>query len=382
MPKSDALANAITSVKSGLDELEVAIRGRFTEESPEFTVGDTAEFLTISGAYEAATDEDKVAHIQLSRDYHPEEEDYPIEFYGDSDRNWFPVRLEGRGQGVSTIGHSEVESDVIRVHAPREGGHMAYANPFTARDFSVRGGNGNSQIRIGGMPNGVLENIILEGVGHGVHWDGTWEEMKTDNDGDEITSHSFGWRVTNVEAWGCKIGFLTEPWAGAHSTEFTGCKANACRSRGLLFQNAANCKWRGGALQLNMAFGASIRNCQSFSLRDAYIEGNGRGRDFPIELYARDADGLLIDGVRFHGINPRSVKHNYDWVQRAINIHDSVGVGITNCLGLRYGEGMISLMNDTEAEVNNIVAPDDNAPIFGYVTNDSTITGTSAKAAD
>lgn len=351
------------SPDDALGELEDAI----SDLHEPYQIGDDYEFRTVQDAYDDAMTEGVPPLLDLTASYHPQRDQYPLTFHGTPDsREW--IRFAIDGHGVAQLGHAGVTGDVIQIHGPPGGGQYAYKKPATLQGFTIRGGSGGSQIHIAGVPNGRIATLICAGPGDGIKWSGPWLDMDVD------MSHSFGWNLHGVTAWGTQTGFGAGPRAGAHSTTFTDCRANACTGTGLAFKGAANVVWRGGDIQLCKRFGAALRECLSPTIRDAYIEGNGRAVDYPLEIYARTTTGLTVDANYFHGTNPRPVTHEYNWVQRGVNLQDSRGASITNNTALRYGEGLVAAHTNSSAEVHNNTQHQDDAPILGRITSDSTVT--------
>lgn len=360
------------------DELDEREDGLPTQGNP-YAIGAECDHQTIQAAYDAALQAGAYPQLQITQSYDPTAETYPIQLTGHpKTRAWHPFTLQGYGPGCQ-IGHTGVTGDIIQVHGPPAGGQEAYKKPAVLRDFRTRGGDGGAQIHIAGLPNGRIRDVLLLGRGHGVQWTAPFLEMATTDDGSEITSHSFGWDLHSVTAWGCQAGFKAGRGASAHSTSFTHCRANNCYGAGLHWSGAVSLTWRGGDIQLNRAYGAALRGCEAVTIRDAYVEGNGRTKDtsteLPVEVYAKDTNALTIDSCYFHGINPRSVTHEYNEVQRGVNVHDSKAVNVTNNHVRRYGDGFVSAMNNSQVELHgNHIPSDDDTTLTGKVTRDSTIT--------
>lgn len=339
------------------------------------SVGDNAAHDTVQAAYDAAMAEGRAAHIKITESYDRYKEDYPVVFAGDADRNWYPVTLSGEGPGVTKLGTPETETDILHLHGPPEGGQHAYHRPATIRDLSIHGGNPDDGkntvgIKIGGLPFGVMERVMLLNDGHGAVWRSPFMPMA-----DGVTqSHSFGWKVKNTQAWGTQDGFALRPGSGAHSTQFSGCVATSCKGAGLSVHRSANVTWTGGDIQLCHYFGVRADFAESLTIGDTYIEGNGRGTNYPIEIYAKGCHGLNVRGNYFHGINPRGTPgHDYQFVQRAVNVHESEDVTLNGNTVRRYPGGFISAMSESSADLQNN-SYREKAPEEGYVTNDSTVT--------
>lgn len=356
------------STSDALNQLTSALR-RFRDP---YGIGHSQNYQTLQGAYEAAMDAGESPHLQIKEDYHPRDETYPVVMHGRQNGDWIPFDLSGPGMGNdrAQLGHKDVKGDVLQLHGPPGGGQYSYKKPAVIRNLRIRnGGDKNTaHIRIAGLPNGRIRDTELAGSGNGVQWQGPFLDM-AEGVGQ---SHSFGWHLNSVEAWGPHNAFQAGPQGGAHSTMFSDCRANNCRT-GLQFKGASNVVWRGGDIQLCKGFGAALRECLSTTIRDCYIEGNGRHIDYPIEVYARTCSGLTIDSNYFHGTNPRDTTHDYNWVQRGINLQDSRGVNVTNNTAVRYGDGLLSAhtMSEAEAHGNHEYK---SSPIYGYIGGDSTVT--------
>lgn len=336
-----------------------------------FEIGEDRAHRTIKDAYDNAMSSDTPPLLKPVSTYDPEQEQYPIEFHGTPDREWLPFTLDGHGVGTA-LGHEGVEGDILQIHAPTEGGQGCYKKPAILRNVSLQGGDGGAQIHIAGVPNGRIRDVVATGPGIGVQWTAPFlEDMVPDS------AHSFGWDLHGVTAWGCQTGFRAGRGASIHSTGFTQCRANNCRGAGVAISGAANIVWRGGDSQLNGGFGFSLRDCEAATIRDAYIEGNGRRKDakndVPLEIYGKNADGLTVDGCYFHGINPRTVEHDYKTVQRALNVHESQSAAFTNNLARRYGDGLIASMSGSDVEAHGNQIQDDSVLVAAN-TSDSTIT--------
>lgn len=336
-----------------------------------YLVGDDYQFRTVQGAYDDAMREGVPPCIRLTDSYQSRRDDYPLTFNGTPDsREWLPFALDGQGT-PSTIGHPDVTGDIIQIHGPPEGGQGSYKKPCTLSGFRMEGGTDGSQIHIAGLPNGRIRDVIAIGDGNGVSWTGPYLDM---NEGVD-QSHSFGWNLSGVTAWGGRTGFSATQSAGAHSTSFDHCRANANNGPGVYFEGAASVTWSGGDIQLNQGFGASVRNCDSFTLRDVYVEGNSRGKEFPIEIYGDGADGLTVDDCYCHGINPRGAGgHDYSWVQRVVNVHNSEGVTVKDNLARKYGDGLVTAMTGSAVEVHGNTFPEGDCEKYGRITQDSTVT--------
>lgn len=85
-------------------------------------------------------------------------------------------------------------------------------------------------------------------------------------------------------------GFFADD--GAHSTIFVGCRAVANGVRGLWSKNNYASSWIGGGLERNGDQGAYVDGSEVFSIKNAYIEGNGKNTSD--QLLVTDAQSVTI----------------------------------------------------------------------------------------
>lgn len=167
---------------------------------------------------------------------------------------------------------------------------------------------------------------------------------------------TFGVVFQTCAAWnGGGIGFRAQADASPHGTKLVDCLSTANRGMGAQLRGV-NWELRGGSLQLNYGPGLEIRGGQEGSILGTYIEGNNRRDDgegsVPIEVFCKNHPGLTVFDARFHGINPRTVEHDFDRVERALNVHDSPHLSVAKCSFLRYGDAALALFNCEFADVD------------------------------
>lgn len=269
---------------------------------------------SVQAAYDAGA-----CRIGLAPSYDPTAESYPITC--DADR---PLVIAGHGPGVSQLGHDAVrETPVLDVVG--HGAHT-YKRAPTLRNVSVVGGS--PAIRIRAAPFASLSNVYVDADGHGVHVAA----------GDD---NSYGLTFFNVQAWNCGgDGFRLDADAGPHSAQFYGCHATACGGVGFRIRGY-NTNVHGGTSQLNHSHGFDVRSPVA-SIRDVYVEGNGRKEEYPVEIYGKAAHGLAVENCYFHGATPRDVWHDYDTVRRGVNLHESASVTVEQNVFRKYGDAFFA----------------------------------------
>lgn len=266
-----------------------------------------------------ATYDGGATHIGVLNGYDPTVDSYPLVF--DEDR---PFAIEGCGPGVSQLGHEEADDgpivDVV--------GHGArtYKRAPTIQNLSVVGGSPGIRIRC--APYASLSNVYVTAEGDGVVV-ATGEH------------NCYGTTMFNVQAWNCGgDGFRLETDAGPHATQFFGCQAIANKGVGFRLDGYKTSIF-GGSSQMNHGHGIDVRS-PAVSIKDAYIEGNGRREDYPVELYGHSAHGLTVADCYFHGATPREVWHDHDDVQRAINVHESRSVSLRDNVFRGYADAFFA----------------------------------------
>ena len=291
---------------------------------------------TIQAAWDAAADGDTV-YVHSSYDAEAAGESFPVVLdYGQKE-----VAVAGGHPSGSVVDASHTDQDVFHVEGVAQ---YDYRNHPLLANLKIVGGNVGLRIR--GAPHNCFRNLVVYATGsHGIAI-----EEGTGPDGGSLGS--FGNTFMNCQVWNAGgNGFHEETSADPHATNYAYCKAMACKGIGFRLRGWMT-KVHGGDAELNHGWGVEVRSCQSVHLSDVYIEGNARAESFPLEVYARYADGLSIDNCYLHGINPRSTDHSYTYVQRAINVHDSNQIDIRDCTFRRYGEGGIALFGCSDADIH------------------------------
>ncbi|WP_254822720.1 right-handed parallel beta-helix repeat-containing protein [Haloglomus halophilum] len=291
---------------------------------------------TIQGAWDDAHDGDTV-HVHSSYDAEAAGEQFPIVL----DYSEKEVMVSGGHPSGSVVDASHASEDIFHVEGVAQ---YDYRNHPILQNLKLVGGNVG--LRIKGAPHNLFQNLVVFETGsHGI----TLEEG-TGPDGDSLGS--FGNTFLNCQVWNAGgDGFREFTAANPHATNYAYCKAMACQGVGFRLRGFMT-KVQGGDAELNHSYGFDIRSGQGIHLSNVYIEGNARDEDYPLEVYGKNAHGLVIEGCYLHGINPRTTTHSYDWVQRGINVHDSRHVVVQNCTMRRYGDGGIALFGCADADVH------------------------------
>ncbi len=301
-------------------------------------------YATIETAWEAAEDGDTV-YVHSSYDAQTAGEEFPIVLdYGTKQ-----VTLTGGHPSGSIIDAGDVDENVIEVIGT---GSSDYRNNPVVRNLRIEGGNIGLRVRC--APYASFENLVLYNTGsHGTY----------------IDSHSdggtFGTNWFNCQAWNCGgDGFREKRSADPHATAYFGCQAIANRGVGFRLRGTAS-HLSGGTTQLNHSYGVEVRSGRSVNVSGVYIEGNARSEDYPVEIYATRADGLLVDGCYFHGINPRGANHDYTRVQRGVNVHDTSQITVRDNFVRRYGNGFIAIFGCSDGDMHSGSHCLDDAELFG-----------------
>lgn len=163
--------------------------------------------------------------------------------------------------------------------------------------------------------------------------------------------------MVNVQAWNCGgDGFRLDNDSGPHATQFYGCHAIANKGGGFRLRGYKTAM-HGGSSQLNHSYGLDVRS-PAVSVKDAYIEGNARREDYPVEIYGRECHGLSVKDCYLNGMLPRQVWHDFDNVQRGVNIHDSESVSVVDNVYRNFGEEFYAGF-DSDARLEDNWAVDD-----------------------
>lgn len=245
-------------------------------------------------------------------------------------------------------------------------GQNEYWNNPIVESLKITGGQVGIYIRA--APFAEFEDIILYDTGsHGVMID-----EYTDREG--VFKGSFGITFFNCQAWNCDgDGFRSSKAAHPHETSYIACNAVANKGAGYRVRGTAS-RILGGDAQLNYGFGIDARSGRSISLDGVYVEGNGRGRSYPIDIYAKGTPALGIENCYCHGINPRSSPgHDYEFVQRGIQLQDVAFAAIENCAAYRYGDGLIALYGCTDVDINRHTHYKHNSPLLANTQDDANL---------
>lgn len=293
-------------------------------------------YETIQAAWNEARSGDTV-YVHSSYDAESAGEQFPVVL----DYSQKEVMVAGGHPSGSVVDASHTDSDIFHVEGVAQ---YDYRNHPILQNLKLVGGNVG--LRIKGAPHNLFQNLVVFDTGsHGI----TLEEG-TGADGESLGS--FGNTFLNCQVWNAGgDGFREFTSSNPHATNYAYCKAIACQGVGFRLRGFMT-KVQGGDAELNHSYGFDIRSGQGIHLTNVYIEGNARDESFPVEVYAKRAHGLVIDGCYLHGINPRTTTHSYDRVQRAINVHDSRHVVVENCTVRRYGEGGIALFGCADADIH------------------------------
>lgn len=291
---------------------------------------------TIQAAWNDARDGDTV-FVHHSYDAESAGEQFPIVL----DYREKEVTVSGGHPSGSVVDASHTSADIFHVEGVE---HHDYRNHPMLQNLKLVGGSVG--LRIKGAPHNLFQNLVIYDTGsHGV-----WLEEGAGPNGESLGS--FGNTFLNCQVWNAGgDGFREATSANPHATNYAYCKAIACKGVGFRLRGFMT-KVQGGDAELNHSWGFDIRSGQGIHLTDVYVEGNARAEDYPVEIYAKGAHGLVIDTCYLHGINPRSTTHSYDRVQRAVNVHDSRHVSVQNCTMRRYGDAGIALFNCDDADIH------------------------------
>lgn len=277
------------------------------------------------GTIQEAID-DGAQSILVGTGYDPTGESYPIEIKATDDGDWTPVVICGTGPNTVTVGDRSQPADTIQIHG--NGNH--YGAPVQLSNLSLASHPEATVLKVACLSAGRLQNAIIEDSGTAIEITSPYIE--------EYESGSFDWTIRDVAIWRCRNGVRLEDGAAAHNVLLANVDITACENGGVYAENCASVTFRDGAVQLNHGWGFELRDTVAATIQTAYIEGNGRDRKMPIEVYGRRAHSLSIRDCYFHGTNPRGASHDYEWVQRAVNLHDSDGAVVRDCDGRRYGD--------------------------------------------
>ncbi|WP_209309468.1 right-handed parallel beta-helix repeat-containing protein [Haloarcula amylovorans] len=289
-------------------------------------VGDGG-YDTITQAWDAASAGDTIS-VHCSYDAEEAGEPFPVVL----DYEEKEVMLTGGHPSGSVIDASHSNQNVIEVLGR---GMNDYRNNPVVQNLKIIGGDVGLRVRA--APFASFENLVFYRTGsHGVCIEGY-----TDPDSGREKG-TFGTLFNNCQTWSCGgDGFRMETNAMSHGTTFHSCKASANAGVGFRLRGYIN-EIVGSTAQLNHSYGVEARYGKASHIEGSYIEGNGRAKSYPIEVYAKNSDGLNIHNCYFNGITSRSTSHSHDNVLRAINVHETDRLSIHNCTARNYGEGVIA----------------------------------------
>lgn len=292
---------------------------------------------TIAAAWDAAESGD-VVYVHSSYDAQAAGEKFPIVL----DYEQKQVMLTGGHPSGSVIDARHADENVVEVLGR---GMNDYRNNPVVQNLRIRGGK--TGLRVRAAPYASFRNLVLhENGNHGVH-----VELYTDPDSGRKKG-TFGAAFYNCQAWSAGgDGFRTEVDAMTHATTLNDCKATWCKGAGVRLSGYAS-RVVNSTIQLNGDYGVKVREGWAMDVKDNYIEGNSRYRDFPIEVYGKMADGLTVEGNYFNGIMPSGATHDYDSVQRAVNVHDSDHVSLKNNAARNYGDGFVAMVDCIDPDVH------------------------------
>lgn len=294
-------------------------------------------YPTIKAAWDDAESGD-VIHVHSSYDAKAAGESFPIELNYEEKE----VMLSGGHPSGSVIDASHTTENVIEVLGR---GTNDYRNNPVVQNLKIVGGSVGLRIRA--APFASFNNLIFHETGS----DAVRIEGYSDPDSGRHKG-SWGTIFTNCQAFTAGgDGFTMTKDATAHGTTFQSCRATANKGAGFRLRGYT-CKIFGGTSQLNWDYGIEARLGKASIVQGTYIEGNSRGNDFPVEVYAYNADGLTIDTCYFNGINPRTTSHDRKHVMRAVNVHSTQKLTIRNCVGRNYDDGFVALFSTEDADVH------------------------------
>jgi len=294
-------------------------------------------YPTIAAAWEEAESGDEI-YVHTSYDAEAAGEEFPIVL----DYEEKEVMLTGGHSSGSVIDASHTSENVIEVLGR---GHNDYRNNPVVQNLKLVGGGVGLRIRA--APFSSYENLVFYQNGsHGVSI-----ERYTDPDSGDRKG-TFGATFSNCQVFSAGgDGFYNDRMAMSHGTTYFGCRATNNDGVGFRLHGYTN-KIIGGTSQLNGDYGIEARLGKASLVQGTYIEGNARSNDFPVELYARNADGLTVENCYFNGINPRGAEHGYEYVQRGVNVHETQKLSVRNCVARNYGQGLVALFSCEDTDVH------------------------------
>jgi len=307
--------------------------------------GPEANYQSIQKAWDDA-DWGAPVSIGLSPSYDPTVEDYPISCYTE-DHKFKPLTIVGLGPSATQIGHKGVEDNVLYIDG---NGWRQNQTPYRIANLSVTNHpeKGKDGLVIQDTPFGMLQNIVVSVGRHGANY-------CSKNDG------CYGSTLYNVQAWNCgQDGVLFGENARAHSTHLYGSWLGGNGRHGLNAVDAVNLNVIGGTIQYNSHYGVRPWGAKGLTVRDAYIEGNAGDVDYPVDIYARGADGLTVEGCYFNGsYYDRGGSNGLDTENRGVNTHETNGLRVSSNIVRNYSDRFIAQFGGRKADVSNNWALDD-----------------------
>jgi hypothetical protein len=294
-------------------------------------------YTTIREAWDDASSGDTV-YVHSSYDAKAAGETFPIELNYEEKE----VLLTGGHPSGSVIDASHTDANVIEVLGR---GMNDYRNNPLVENLKIVGGNVGLRIRA--APYSSYRNLVF--YKNGSH--GASIEAYTDPDSGREKG-TWGATFNDCQAWSCGgNGFHTQQAALPHGTTFASCKATWNGGIGFNLRGYTN-KVVNGTAQLNDSYGIKAKSGMCNLIQGVYVEGNSRAGDYPVEIYAKNADGLAITNCYFNGINPGPTAHEYDHVRRGVNVHDTRKLSVRDCVGRNYGDSLIALFSCIDPDLH------------------------------
>lgn len=310
------------------DALAQLLRQYLGIEAPPTTVGagDSLE-ETYAAGHDA---------LAVRPDYDDSVESWPVELDVPADRT---LHVIGAGPMATTLGASATVDGGPLLRVIGAGADQYGAAPTIAGLGLL---SGAPALELQACPHAAVRDCYAEAAG-------TAFRVAPAASG----AGTYGTAWTNCQAWnGGGHGFALATDAAPHGATFLNCHAVANRGHGYALRGT---NWRvaNGSAQLNYGWGVEARGGMSGHLDGVYIEGNARGADnnYPVEVYGDNHDGARVGTCYCHGIYPRATEHDFDRVQRALNVHDSERWGIEDCTFRRYEDAALAFFDGDDIDV-------------------------------
>lgn len=326
----------VSELESRLEKLESANQQPdqppTTMPEKEYAVGESAPFSTIQEAWDSVEGSKRVS-IVLQDDYDHHAEDNPARIeIPQTDDGGYPARqvtISSESPNATQIG---VEGSNKTALIARGSGSDTYREPFEIRDVTIKGGG----IRVSAWPFSRFKNLVMRSTSHGM-------TFAPDNRGE-----MYGSTIQDCQAWNCGgDGFKIHPESGAHGTTMKNIVSTANGGAGVR-PRGYKISIDGGVIQMNHDYGIDLRGAHAFSLENVYFEGNGRDSGYPVSIYGDGNDSISIKDCYFTGINTRGATHEYDLVQRAINLWRCNSVTIKDNMFRRFGDSICAFNECTK----------------------------------